>query len=116
MWALVMLLRSPVAPWAVAWALVLIGLSLTVRFRWSLIYASASVGLVVIASVAFLTYYSGVQDATGGFVIEGPEFFGIVLAVIGSTVFAGITLSVGALAALGKRLLMTAQVREVEQI
>lgn len=84
----------------VLWALVLLGMSASLRFRWVLLYAGTSVGALWIAVFGLLAFYDGKQDEHGEFIIEGPEFFGAAFLVFGGTIFAAVVLLIGGVVAL----------------
>jgi hypothetical protein len=91
-----MLLGSPFGPYVLAWGFALLTIAAVARFRWAVLFAAISVAIVAIGSIGFLTLYDGVQDASGDFVIEGPEFFGVVFIVVSSCFFAASALLVAA--------------------
>ena len=62
-----------------------------------------SVFAVSASGFGFLAYYDGVQDALGNFIIEGPEFFSIAFLMVGSAIYAGLTLAFGGLVAWMRR-------------
>jgi hypothetical protein len=89
-------------------------MSATLRFRWSVLFAAASVGALWAAAVGLLSYYDGERDQHGQPIIEGPEFFGAVFLLGGFTIFAAIVLLFGGMIALVSRDALAAE-NEVER-